>query len=91
MALMIVIELGFMGLVHIKLNPISAVTLITAVGIRVKFTVHVALSFLTHIGTRAERMTRTLEHMFVPVLHGGLSTLVGLLMLAFSKFEFIFV
>uniref|UniRef100_A0A915HYU9 Uncharacterized protein n=1 Tax=Romanomermis culicivorax TaxID=13658 RepID=A0A915HYU9_ROMCU len=87
--LMIVVELGFMGLIHIKLNPISAVTLITAVGIRVKFTVHVALSFLTTVGTRAERVARTLEHMFVPVLHGGLSTLVGLIMLYFSKFEFI--
>lgn len=87
--LMIIVELGFMGLIHIKLNPISAVTLITAVGIRVKFTVHVALSFLTTVGTRNERVARTLEHMFVPVLHGGVSTLVGLIMLAFSKFEFI--
>lgn len=46
-------------------------------------------SYLTALGTRNERMRRTLDHMFVPVLHGGLSTLLGIIMLAFSEFEFI--
>jgi patched 1 protein len=47
---------GFMGLVGVKMNPISAVTLITAVGIGVEFTAHVVLAFLTSLGTREERM-----------------------------------
>jgi len=39
---MVVVELGgFMGIIGLKLNPVSAVTLITAVGIGVEFTVHV--------------------------------------------------
>uniref|UniRef100_A0A915DZN8 SSD domain-containing protein n=1 Tax=Ditylenchus dipsaci TaxID=166011 RepID=A0A915DZN8_9BILA len=80
---------GFMGLFGVKLNPISAVTLITAVGIGVEFTAHVVLAFLTSLGTRNERMASCLEHMFVPVIHGGLSTLLGIIMLAFSKFDFI--
>ncbi|KAI6242942.1 Protein patched-like protein 1 [Aphelenchoides fujianensis] len=82
---------GFMGLVGVKLNPISAVTLITAVGIGVEFTAHVVLAFLTSLGTRDERMVSCMEHMFVPVIHGGLSTLLGIVMLAFSEFEFIVV
>lgn len=87
---MLVVELaGFMGIVGLKLNAVSAVTLITAVGIGVEFTVHVSLSYLTTLGSRNERMARTLEHMFIPVLHGGLSTLLGVIMLAFSEFEFI--
>jgi hypothetical protein len=87
---MMVLELaGLMGLIGLKMNPISAVTLVTAVGIAVEFTVHMALSFLTSLGDRNQRMARTLDHMFVPVLHGGISTLLGIIMLAFSRFEFI--
>lgn len=29
------------------------------------------------------------EHMFIPVIHGGLSTLLGIVMLAFSEFDFV--
>ncbi|CAD5211462.1 unnamed protein product [Bursaphelenchus okinawaensis] len=82
---------GFMGLVGVKLNPISAVTLVTAVGIGVEFTAHVVLAFLTSLGTRDERMVSCMEHMFIPVIHGGLSTLLGIVMLAFSEFEFVVV
>lgn len=81
---------GFMGLFGVKMNPISAVTLITAVGIGVEFTAHVVLAFLTSLGTREERMHACLEHMFIPVVHGVLSTLLGILMLAFSEFDFVF-
>uniref|UniRef100_A0A0R3RWT3 SSD domain-containing protein n=1 Tax=Elaeophora elaphi TaxID=1147741 RepID=A0A0R3RWT3_9BILA len=80
---------GFMGAAGVKLNPISAVTLISAVGIGVEFTVHVVLVYLTSLGSKDERMAACLNHMFIPVIHGGLSTLLGIVMLAFSEFEFI--
>uniref|UniRef100_A0A0N5AYX8 SSD domain-containing protein n=1 Tax=Syphacia muris TaxID=451379 RepID=A0A0N5AYX8_9BILA len=80
---------GFMGVAGVKLNPVSAVTLITAVGIGVEFTAHVVLAFLTSMGTKDERMAACMEHMFVPVIHGGISTLLGIVMLAFSEFEFV--
>uniref|UniRef100_F1KQC5 Protein patched 1 n=1 Tax=Ascaris suum TaxID=6253 RepID=F1KQC5_ASCSU len=80
---------GFMGIAGVKLNPVSAVTLITAVGIGVEFTAHVVLAFLTSLGTKDERMAACMDHMFVPVIHGGLSTLLGIVMLAFSEFEFV--
>lgn len=39
---MITIEVaGFMGAIGLRLNPISAVTIITAVGVSVEFTVQV--------------------------------------------------
>uniref|UniRef100_A0A914C2L8 SSD domain-containing protein n=1 Tax=Acrobeloides nanus TaxID=290746 RepID=A0A914C2L8_9BILA len=81
---------GFMGLFGIKLNPVSSVTLISAVGIGVEFTAYIILSFLASIGTRNERMAACLDHMFIPVVHGGISALLGLIMLAFTEFEFIF-
>uniref|UniRef100_A0A7E4VNZ3 SSD domain-containing protein n=1 Tax=Panagrellus redivivus TaxID=6233 RepID=A0A7E4VNZ3_PANRE len=80
---------GFMGLFGVKMNPISAVTLITAVGIGVEFTAHVVLAYLSSLGTRDERMEAAMEHMFIPVLHGCLSTLLGIIMLAFSEFDFV--
>jgi len=55
---------GFMGLFGVKMNPISAVTLITAVGIGVEFTAHVVLAFLTSLGTRDERMVSCLVKEF---------------------------
>ncbi|VIO93378.1 Patched protein homolog 1, putative [Brugia malayi] len=88
--LLMTVELtGFLGLVGIKLNPISAVTVITAVGIGVEFTAHVVLAFLTSLGTRNDRMASCIDRVFVPVIHGAFSTLLGIIMLAFSEFEFV--
>ncbi|TMS35883.1 hypothetical protein L596_003176 [Steinernema carpocapsae] len=80
---------GFLGFVGIKLNPVSAVTLITAVGIGVEFTAHVVFAFLTSLGDRNDRMATAIDRVFVPVIHGALSTLLGIVMLAFSEFEFV--
>lgn len=35
-------------------------------------------------------MAACLDQMFIPVVHGGISALLGLIMLAFTEFEFIF-
>merc|ERR1712079_596196 len=35
------------------------------------------------------RTVLALEHMFAPVTHGAISTLLGVFMLAFSQFDFI--
>ncbi|KAK5984260.1 hypothetical protein GCK32_019883, partial [Trichostrongylus colubriformis] len=86
----VTIELGgFMGLFGIKMNPISAVTLISAVGIGVEFTAHVVLAFLTSLGSVDDRLESCLQHMFVPVFHGAISTLLGIVMLVFSEFDFV--
>uniref|UniRef100_A0A1I7YH77 SSD domain-containing protein n=1 Tax=Steinernema glaseri TaxID=37863 RepID=A0A1I7YH77_9BILA len=89
LVLMTVELAGFLGFVGIKLNPVSAVTLITAVGIGVEFTAHVVFAFLTSLGDRNERMAAAIDRVFVPVIHGALSTLLGIIMLAFSEFEFV--
>lgn len=78
---------GFLGWAGIKFNPVSAVTLITAVGIGVEFTAHVVMAFLTSLGSRDQRMAQAVDRVFVPVIHGALSTLLGIIMLAFSEFE----
>lgn len=45
--------------------------------------------FLTAIGDRNTRAAVALEHMFAPVMDGAISTLLGVLMLAGSEFDFI--
>ncbi|CAG2100407.1 unnamed protein product, partial [Medioppia subpectinata] len=88
--IMIVIELfGLMGWLGIKLSAVPAVILIVSVGIGVDFVSHITLSFLMSIGSRNHRMRMALQHMFTPVTHGIVSTLFGIVMLAFSEFDFI--
>lgn len=45
--------------------------------------------FLTAIGDRNTRSAVAMEHMFAPVIDGAISTLLGVLMLAGSEFDFI--
>ncbi|KAK0399051.1 hypothetical protein QR680_002881 [Steinernema hermaphroditum] len=88
--ILMTVELArFLGFVGIKLNPVSAVMLITAVGIGVEFTAHVVFAFLTSLGDRNERIAAAIDRVFVPVIHGALSALLGIVMLAFSEFEFV--
>lgn len=89
LAMMTVELFGIMGLIGIKLSAIPVVILIASVGIGVEFTVHIALGFLTAIGNRNKRSAAALEHMFAPVVDGAISTLLGVLMLAGSEFDFI--
>ncbi|XP_031150201.2 protein patched homolog 1 [Sander lucioperca] len=89
LAMMTVELFGIMGLIGIKLSAIPVVILIASVGIGVEFTVHIALGFLTAIGNRNMRSAVALEHMFAPVVDGAISTLLGVLMLAGSEFDFI--
>lgn len=46
-------------------------------------------SFVTSVGSRDRRMRLALEHMFAPVVHSALTTLLAVVMLAFSEFNFI--
>uniref|UniRef100_A0A8D0EPH8 Patched 2 n=1 Tax=Strix occidentalis caurina TaxID=311401 RepID=A0A8D0EPH8_STROC len=89
LAMMAVELFGIMGLMGIKLSAIPVVILIASVGIGVEFTVHVALGFLTAMGSRNVRSAAALEHTFAPVMDGAVSTLLGVLMLAGSEFDFI--
>ena len=45
--------------------------------------------FITAIGSRNKRMSMALEHTFAPVIHGAISTFLGILMLVGTEFDFI--
>jgi patched 1 protein len=86
----LVLELfGVLGLLGIKLSAAPAVILIMAVGVGVDFTIHILVGFVTSIGGRNRRTQMSLELMMAPVVHGAISTLLSIVMLAFSDFDFI--
>jgi len=80
---------GVLGLLGIKLSAAPAVILIMAVGVGVDFTIHILVGFVTSIGGRNRRTRMALELMMAPVVHGAISTLLSIFMLAFSDFDFI--
>merc|ERR1719195_2063578 len=81
---------GALGIFGIKLSAVPAVILILGVGLGVEFTLHIVLSYVGSLGDRGRRTELALEHMFAPVMHGAVSTFLGVAMLAFSQFDFIF-
>ena len=89
LASMVVELFGVLGLLGIKLSAAPAVILIMAVGVGVDFTLHILIGFVTSIGGRNRRTQMALELMFAPVVHGAVSTLLSIFMLAFSDFDFI--
>jgi len=80
---------GALGILGIKLSAVPAVILIVAVGIGMEFSIHIIMSFVGSIGSRNQRVLLALQHMFAPVFHGAFSTFLGVVMLAFSQFDFI--
>ena len=80
---------GFMGWIDIRFSAIPAVTLIVSVGIAVEATAPMSFYFLKACGSQNERMDKALRYRFVPILNGGVSTFLGIIMLAFSPFPFI--
>jgi patched 1 len=88
---MIVVQIfGLMGLAAIKFSAIPAVALIMSVGMSDQFLDHVTMAFLLEVGgTKDERVTRAMTKMFLPVFEGGMSTMLAILLLGFSPFEFV--
>ncbi|CAN7942113.1 unnamed protein product [Ixodes hexagonus] len=89
LATMVLELFGAMGFLGVGLSAVPAVVLVIAVGIGVHFTAHITVGFLTSIGSRNRRVALSLDSMFAPVVHGAVSTLLGVVMLAFSEFDFI--
>lgn len=90
---------GFMGHLKIKLNAIPQVTLIMAIGMAVEFTAHMTLAFLAapnpasspnnSIASRRARAQQAFAITGMPGIHGGLTTFLGIVMLANADTEFI--
>jgi len=86
----VVVQLfGFMEFIGVNLSAVPAVITILAVGISLEVTLHIIYGFVTAIGNKNRRIMVSLKHMFEPVFHGAISTFLGIIMLAFSHFDFV--
>ncbi|MCL4139126.1 UNVERIFIED_CONTAM: hypothetical protein GTU68_008020 [Idotea baltica] len=76
--------IGYMSLWGVNLDPISMVTLIMCIGFSVDFSAHISYSYLTSKkGTADEKMIECLFCLGLPIIQGGLSTIVSVITFVF--------
>ena len=86
MATIVLGMFGFMYFWGLHLSAITSVQVILSVGFCVDFTVHISHAFMAASGkSRNLRVTHALEKVGVPILNGGISSILGILMLAFAN------
>jgi len=78
---------GLMPSWGIELNPLSSVNLVMCVGIGVEFVNHIVRFFMWEKGSRVDRTRGAMHVMGSSVFSGGISTLVGVIVLAFAQYE----
>ncbi|XP_045465991.1 patched domain-containing protein 3-like isoform X1 [Harmonia axyridis] len=75
---------GFMHMWGLTIDLVSCIGLELAIGLCVDYATHIGHTFLTVEGSRTERTVKTMTSIGSAVVYGGLSTLIGVLMLNFS-------
>eukprot|EP01061_Rhynchopus_euleeides_P034560 TRINITY_DN583_c0_g1_i1.p1 TRINITY_DN583_c0_g1~~TRINITY_DN583_c0_g1_i1.p1 ORF type:complete len:1206 (+),score=525.26 TRINITY_DN583_c0_g1_i1:73-3690(+) len=71
-------------------SSLVAVTLLMSIGMFVEFSAHVVIAHEIHRGTRAERQATAMRRTMIPVLEGGISSMLSFVLLAFSEFPYVF-
>ena len=79
--------LGVLQWAGVKVNPVSYVTLVMAIGLLVDYLLHVLLRYYETPGNRQEKVIEVLRSMGSSVLMGGITTFLGTIPLAFSSSE----
>eukprot|EP00004_Rigifila_ramosa_P000723 TRINITY_DN1075_c0_g1_i1.p1 TRINITY_DN1075_c0_g1~~TRINITY_DN1075_c0_g1_i1.p1 ORF type:complete len:1056 (+),score=262.95 TRINITY_DN1075_c0_g1_i1:29-3169(+) len=79
---------GLMTYAQVQFNSVSLLCLVLVAGISVDYTVQFALAFHRSTGTRDERAQQAVQAMFSPVLSGGLTTLLSVVLLAAAKYPY---
>ncbi|KAG8230581.1 hypothetical protein J437_LFUL004494, partial [Ladona fulva] len=81
--------MGMAATLGVRLSAIPAVLLVVGVGLAARMFLHISLGFVTSVGGKDRRAQLALEGALAPVLHGAVTTLLGISLLAFSEFDFI--
>ncbi|XP_045601587.2 patched domain-containing protein 3 [Procambarus clarkii] len=69
---------GYMALWGVNLDSISMINLIMCIGFSVDFTAHISYAYIAaKVRTREERVQECLYSLGVPIIQGGLSTILG--------------
>ena len=77
--------IGFMSLWDVKLDGISMINIILCIGFSVDFSAHITYAFITSRGsTGNKRAIEALHSLGAPILQGGLSTILAIMILCTS-------
>lgn len=79
--------LGFLQWFGIKVNPVTYVTIVMAIGLMVDYLLHVLLRYYETPGNRTEKVVQVIRSMGASVMLGGVTTFLGTIPLAFSTSE----
>ncbi|XP_046556187.1 patched domain-containing protein 3-like [Haliotis rubra] len=83
------ILVGIFGFLHVwglSLSSVTMIHLIMSVGFSVDFSVHVCSAYMLGEGrNRREKVESAIAHAAGPILNGGMSSFLGILVLVFSK------
>jgi len=85
--LMTIVDIiGFMQLWGLSIDSVLVIQLVIAVGLSVDYAAHVGHNFMMQEGaSRIERTVKTMGDVGAAVLSGGISTFLGVMLLALSK------
>nr|CDQ05156.1 BMA-PTR-6, isoform d [Brugia malayi] len=77
--------IGFLSLWNVKLDPISMITLIMAIGFSIEYCAHITYAFVSNPNkvTPFERCIEAMEKLAFPIIYGSMSTIFGVTILAF--------
>ncbi|XP_046340750.2 patched domain-containing protein 3-like [Haliotis rufescens] len=77
---------GFLYIWGLSLSSVTMIHLIMSVGFSVDFSVHVCSAYMIGEGrNRGEKTESAIVHAAGPILNGGMSSFLGILVLVFSK------
>ncbi|XP_018422992.1 PREDICTED: patched domain-containing protein 3-like [Nanorana parkeri] len=77
---------GFMALWNVNLDSISMINLVICIGFSVDFSAHISYAFVSsEKSTANERVKDALHSLGYPVVQGGLSTILGVIVLSTSQ------
>jgi len=85
----IVLEIYGLAMTFLMFNVFVAATLLMAMGITIEFTAHLAAAFAFGHGAPSERLGHAMAHTFPALIEGSISTLCGILPMAWHAIPFI--
>lgn len=86
---MIVFELYGICMLFLKFNVLIAAGLMASAGISVEFSAHTVAAFAMEEGSVEERLAIAMKHTYMAIILGSVSTLIGVIPLAFHPVPFI--
>ncbi|KAJ1620577.1 patched [Pavlovales sp. CCMP2436] len=78
--------IGIMQLANVHMNGISIINLVMAIGLSVEYLAHIASTYNMAAGDHVQKLRIAMASVGSSVVSGGITTLLGVVVLAFAKY-----